>query len=195
MSALPEKKKYTPEEYLALEEQAEFRSEYENGSIVAMAGGSFNHVQITSNVARSLGNQLSGRCSVLPADMKVQVEKRGKFYYPDITIVCGKPQFHQNRTDTITNPQILIEVLSKSTEAKDRTEKFWSYQLLDSFQEYILVSQDEAAVEQFVRQADGSWRYLAVIGEESVLRLTTVEAELDLREVYQSVDFETEENL
>jgi len=195
MTGLTERKKYTPEEYLALEEQAEFRSEYENGAIVAMAGGSFNHVQITSNVTRTLGNQLSGKCSVLPTDMKVWVEKRGKFYYPDITIVCGKPQFHQNRTDTIINPNILVEVLSKSTEAKDRTEKFWSYQLVDSFQEYVLVSQDKAAIEQFVRQADGSWRYLAVIGEESVLRLMTVEAELNLREVYQSIDFETEENL
>lgn len=195
MTALTERKKYTPEEYLILEDQAEYRSEYENGAIVAMAGGSFNHVQITSNVTRSMGNQLSGMCSVLPTDMKVWVEKRGKFYYPDITIICGKPQFHLNRTDTITNPQILIEVLSKSTEAKDRTEKFWSYQLLDSFQEYILVSQDKAAVEQFVRQADGGWRYLAVIGEESVLRLTTVKAALNLTEVYQAVDFELEEIL
>jgi len=195
MTALPQKKKFTPEEYLVLEERAEFRSEYENGEIITMAGGSFNHVQITSNIVRSLGNQLSGKYSVLPTDMKVWVEKREKFYYPDITIVCGKPQFHQNRTNTITNPQILIEVLSKSTEAKDRTGKFWSYQLLDSFQEYILVSQDKAAVEQFVRQADGSWRYLAVIGEESVLRLMTVEAELNLKEVYQAVDFETEEDL
>lgn len=195
MTALTERKKYTPEEYLALEDKAEFRSEYENGAIVAMAGGSFNHVQITSNVTRTLGNQLSGKCSVLPTDMKVWVEKRGKFYYPDITIVCGKPQFHQSRTDTIINPDILVEVLSKSTEAKDRTEKFWSYQLIDSFQEYVLVSQDKAAIEQFVRQADGSWRYLAVIGEESVLRLMMVEAELNLREVYQAVDFETEENL
>jgi Uma2 family endonuclease len=195
MPALIERKKYTPEEYLALEDEAEFRSEYENGAIVAMASGSFNHVQITSNVTRALGNQLSGKCSVLPTDMKVWVEKRGKFYYPDITIVCGEQQFHQSRTDTITNPNILVEVLSKSTEAKDRTEKFWSYQLIDSFQEYVLVSQDKAAIEQFVRQADGSWRYLAVIGEESVLRLMTVEAELNLKEVYQSIDFETEENL
>lgn len=195
MSALTKRKKYTPEEYLALEEKAEFRSEYENGEIVAMAGGSLNHTQITFNVAKALDRQIAGKCRILPTEMKVWVQKRGKFYYPDITIVCGKPQFHQNRTDTIVNPQILVEVLSKSTEAKDRTEKFWSYQLLDSFQEYILVSQDKTAVEQFVRQADGSWRYLAVIGEESVLRLMTVEAELNLQEVYQAVDFEIEENL
>lgn len=195
MSVLVKQKTYTPEEYLALEEKAEFRSEYENGEIVAMAGGSFNHIQITSNVTRSLGNQLGDKCGVLPTDMKVWVAKRGKYYYPDITIVCDKPQFHQNRTDTITNPQILVEVLSKSTEAKDRTEKFWSYQLLDSFQEYILVSQDKIAVEQFVRQTDGSWRYLAAIGEESVLRLVTVEAELDLKEVYRTIDLSLEEHL
>lgn len=195
MSALTKRKNYTPEEYLALEEQAEFRSEYKNGEIAAMSGGSFYHVQIISNAARSLGNQIGDRCSVLPSDMKVWVEKRGKFYYPDITILCAEPVFYRNRTDTITNPQILIEVLSKSTEANDRTEKFWSYQMLDSLQEYILISQDKAAVEQFVRQPDGSWRYLAVIGKESVLRLTTVEAELDLTEVYRKINFEREENL
>ncbi len=195
MSALTKTKKYTPEEYLALEEAAEFRSEYESGEIVAMSGGSFYHVQIISNAARSLGNQLGDKCSVLPTDMKIWVEKRRKFYYPDITILCARPEFYRNRTDTITNPQILIEVLSKSTEAKDRTEKFWSYQLLESLHEYILISQDKAAVEQFVRQADGGWRYLAAIGQESVLRLTTVKAELDLTEVYRKIDFEREENL
>jgi len=195
MTALSEQKKYTPEKYLALEERAEYRSEYENGAIVAMAGSSLNHTQITFNVAKALDRQLAGKCRTLPTEIKVWIQKCGKFYYPDITIICGKPQFHQNRTDTITNPQILVEVLSKSTEAKDRTEKFWSYQLLDSFQEYILVSQDKAAVEQFVRQEDDGWRYLAVIGEESVLRLTTVEAELNLQEVYQTIDFEIEENL
>ena len=195
MSALTEQKQYTPEDYLSLEEQAEFRSEYENGKIIAMAGGSLSHTQITFNVAKALDRQIAAKCRTLPTEIKVWVPKRGKFYYPDITIVCGKPHFYQNRTDTIVNPQILIEVLSKSTEAKDRTEKFWSYQLLDSFQEYILISQHRAAVEQFVRQADDSWRYLAAIGEKSVLRLTTVEAELNLKEVYQSIDFELEENL
>lgn len=195
MSALTKTKKYTPEEYLALEEKAEFRSEYENGEIAAMAGGSINHTQITFNTAKVLDRQLDGKCRILPTEMKVWVEKRGKFYYPDITIVCAKPQFHVNRTDTITNPLVLIEVLSKSTEAKDRTEKFWSYQLLDSFQEYILISQDKTAIEQFVRQADGGWRYLAVIGLESVLQMTTVEAALDLNEVYRTVDFSLEENL
>lgn len=195
MSALTQTKKYTPEEYLALEEKAECRSEYENGEIVAMAGGSLNHAQITFNVAKALDRQLAGKCRTLPTEMKVWVEKRGKFYYPGVTIVCSKPQFHQNRTDTLTNPNVLVEVLSNSTEAKDRTEKFWSYQLLDSFDEYILVSQDKAAIEQFVRQADGSWRYLAIIGLESVLRLTTVEATLDLTEVYQTIDFNLKENL
>ena len=132
---------------------------------------------------------------MLPIDIKVWVEKRGKFYYPDVTIVCDQPQFHLNRTDTIVNPLVLVEVLSKSTEAKDRTEKFWSYQWLDSFQEYILVSQDKAAIEQFARQADGGWRYLAFVGLGSVIKLTTVEAELNLDEVYQLIDFSLEENL
>ncbi len=105
------------------------------------------------------------------------------------------PHFYKNRRDTIDNPRLIIEVLSKSTEAKDRTEKFWSYQMLDSLQECILVSQDKAAIDQFVRQADGSWRYLAIMGLESALQLTTVESRLDLDEVYQTVDFSLEENL
>ena len=195
MTALPKNKIYSPEEYLASEEKADYRSEYENGEVVAMAGGSITHTQITFNIAKALDRQLFGKCRILPTEMKVWVEKRGKFYYPDVTIVCDKPQFHLNRTDTIVNPLVLVEVLSRSTEAKDRTEKFWSYQLLDSFQEYILVSQDKAAIEQFVRQTDGSWRYSAVIGLGNAIKLTTVEAELNLDEIYQLIDFSLEENL
>ena len=195
MAALTQTKKYTPEEYLALEDKAEYRSEYENGEVIAMAGSSLDHFQITFNVAKSLDRQLAGRCRVLQTEIKVWVENRGKFYYPDVAVVCEKLLFRENRNDTIVNPLLIVEVLSDSTAAKDRAEKFWSYQLLESFQEYILVSQDKAAIEQFVRQPDGSWRYLAMIGTDSVLKLTTVEAELDLNEVYQLVNIEVTENL
>src|SRR4028118_1045644 len=109
MTTLPQKKKYTPAEFLALEEKAETKSEYWNGAIVAMAGGSLNHIQITFNAAKALDRQIAGKCRTLPTEIKVCVQKRGEFYYPDITIVCGKPQFCQNRNDTIINPQILIK--------------------------------------------------------------------------------------
>lgn len=189
MSAQPEKKKYTPEEYLALEEQAEFRSEYENGEIVAMSGGSFKHSQITNNTARFIGNKIAENYDSLLSGIKVWVQTIGKFYYPDVTILCGEPNFYQQRNDTITNPILLIEVLSKSTEARDRGEKFFAYQTLESVREYILISQDKPTVEQFIKQADGSWKYLAIIGLESSVRFESINVELTLNEIYQRVVF------
>lgn len=195
MSALTEQKKYTPEEYLALEEKAEFRSEYENGEIVAMAGGTLNHIRITSNVSRLIGNKALENCESLPNEMKIWVKALDKFYYPDVTVLCNKPQFFERRTDAITNPVLIIEVLSGSTEARDRGEKFFAYQTLESLHEYVLVSQDKALVEQFIKQADGSWKYLATIGLESVVKLESVNIELTLKEIYYRVDFRIEKNL
>jgi Uma2 family endonuclease len=184
---------YTPEEYLALEEKAEYRSEYNNGVIVAMAGGSLNHQQIIANFTEFLGAKIRRNgCRVLPTEMKVQVEAVNKFYYPDVTVICEKPEFFNERDDTITNPKLLIEVLSNSTEAKDRGEKFFAYQTLESFQEYVLVSQDKHLVETFTEQTDGSWRYLATIGLESKVYLESVKAEISMQEIYDLVEFERE---
>lgn len=182
-------RKYTPEEYLALEDAAEFRSEYENGEIVAMAGGSLNHSQITNNIARFVGNKISENCSSLSSEVKVWVESIGKFYYPDALVFCDEPNFHLERTDTIINPVLIVEVLSDSTEAKDRGEKFFAYQTLESLQEYVLVSQNRAVVEQFIKQSDGSWKYLATIGLESSVKLESIDVELSLQEVYQKITF------
>lgn len=195
MSALSQTKKYTPEEYLALEEKAGFRSEYDDGVIVAMAGSSLNHQQITANLTVFLDSKIRQKgCRVLPTEMKIRVESVSKFYYPDVTIVCERPAFYRKRNDTITNPKLLIEVLSESTEARDRGEKFFAYQTLELMQEYVLVSQDKFLVETFAKQADGSWRYPATIGLESKVFLASVEAELSLAEIYDLVEFE-EENL
>ena len=188
MSALTKKKKYTPEEYLALEEKAEFRSEFDNGEIVAMAGGSITHIRITSNISRTIGNRVTENCESLATDMKVWVESVSKFYYPDVTVLCGKPNFYEKRNDTITNPILIVEVLSDSTEAKDRGEKFFAYQTLTSLQEYVLVSQDKAVVEHFVRQNDGSWKYQATIGLKSTVKLESIEVELTLEEIYKRVE-------
>lgn len=193
MSALPQKKIYTPEEYLALEERAEFRSEYESGEIVAIAGGSFKHGRITNNTARFLGNKVAEDCTVLSSEMKVWVKAIEKFYYPDVLAICGEPIFRGKRTDTIINPILIVEVLSESTEAKDRGEKFFAYQTLESLREYVLVSQTRATVEQFIKQADGSWKYLATIELESSAKLESIGVELTLREIYQKVDFAPEE--
>lgn len=186
-------KYYTPEEYLAMEEKAEFRSEYDNGIITAMAGGSLNHQQITANFTEFLGAKIRKKgCRALPSEMKIWIESIEKFYYPDVTIVCEKPEFYKQRNDTIENPKLLVEVLSKSTEAKDRGEKFFAYQTLETLQEYVLVSQDKYLIETFTKQSDGSWRYLATIGLNSKVYFKSVDIELSLEDIYDLVEFEEE---
>ncbi|HXH70414.1 MAG TPA: Uma2 family endonuclease [Pyrinomonadaceae bacterium] len=194
MTAQPEKKKYTPSEYLALEEKAETKSEYWNGEIVAMSGAKIDHQQITMNISRVLGNKLYGKCRVFASEMKVWVKKRNKFFYPDITIIRDKPNFYKNRRDTIDNPKIIIEVLSKSTASFDRAEKFLSYQTLVSLEEYVLISQERAAVEQYIKREDGNWIFQATIGLESSVKFTSIKTALSLQEIYDLVEFE-EENI
>lgn len=194
MSALPKQKKYTPEEYLALEEKAEFRSEYDNGEIVAMAGGSLNHARIISNIDRAFADKISENCESITTEIKIRVENYRKFYYPDVFIFCGKPEFYQKRNDTITNPILIVEVLSDSTEAKDRGEKMLAYRTLESLQEYVLVSQTKPIVEQFIKKTDGNWIHKATIGLKSIVKFESIGIELSLEEIYQRVEF-TEENL
>ena len=179
----------TPDEYLAGERLSESRSEYLNGVVCAMTGASANHIQIVGNLTIELGTQLRARdCRVFPIDMKVRLPDSRKFFYPDVTIVCGELQFHDNRRDIILNPVLIIEVLSESTEAFDRGAKFQAYQTLDSLKEYVLVAQDRPVVEQFVRQADGKWTYTSVTGLEGSLSLPSVECTLNLSAVYDKVD-------
>lgn len=194
MTALPQKKKYTPAEYLALEEKAETKSEYWNGEIVAMSGAAINHQQIVANISRILGNKVYGKCRVFPSEMKVWIKKRAKFFYPDITVICDNPEFYKKRRDTIVNPKLIIEVLSKSTASFDKAEKFLSYQTLDSLEEYVLVSQEKTLVEQYVKREDGNWVYQATIEIESSVTFPSVKATLSLNEIYDLVEFE-EENL
>lgn len=181
----------SPEEYLAFEREAEYKSEYLDGVTYAMTGASLDHVQIVGNIAHELSGQLNARpCRVLSNDIKVRMPDSRKFFYPDVTVLCEKPQFHDERTDIILNPLLIIEVLSKSTEAFDRGAKFQAYQSLASLQEYLLVAQDKPAVEQYVRRPDGSWTYRAVIGLESSLPLPSVECTLGLGGVYHQVDWD-----
>jgi Uma2 family endonuclease len=191
MALKAKKKRYhTPEKYLALEEKAEFRSEFDDGEIVAMAGGSLNHARVVRNIDRAFGRRLKAECESFTADVKVWVQSYQKFYYPDVLVICGKPKFYEKRNDTIENPKLLVEVLSKSTEAKDRGEKFFAYQKLESVEEYVLVSQDKHLVEKFTKQNDGSWKYLATIGIESEVYFESVEETLKLSEIYDLVEFE-----
>lgn len=194
MTALPKKKKYTPEEYLALEETAEYKSEYIDGSIFKMAGGTEAHNDITLNVAAQLRTKLRGKCKTFANDMKVWVAEVATFFYPDVTVVCGERKFHKGRRDIVENPTLLVEVLSKSTQDYDKNDKFFTYQNIESFQEYVLISQNRPAVQQYIRQPDGTWKYKATIGLNSEVTFESVETKVLLQDIYDLVEFE-EENL
>jgi Uma2 family endonuclease len=178
----------SPEEYLALERQAEYKSEYFEGVVYAMSGASFKHNVIVANLVIELGQQLRGRpCRALPSGIKIRMPESRKFFYPEVSVVCGEPQFHDQRNDVLLNPILIIEVLSESTAAFDRGDKFQAYQQIESLKEYLLVSQDKSVVEHYVRQTREVWNYTAIVGLESSLYLPSIECTLRLEAVYDKV--------
>lgn len=188
MSAEPHRR-VAIEDYLAAERKAETKSEYLDGEIFAMSGASREHNLIVVNVVASLHGQLKGRaCETYAGDMRVHVPGTGLYTYPDVTVVCGDPQLEDAELDTLLNPILLIEVLSPSTEGYDRGKKFAHYRTLESFREYVLVSQEEVRVEIFTRQDDGHW----LLSEEAVrlevtVPLASIGCELRLADVYDRV--------
>ena len=180
----------TPEEYLAAERLSETRGEYLDGDVHPMTGGTANHIRIVSNITTELNTQLRGRqCDVFPVDMKVRLPDLQKFFYPDVTVVCGELQYHDERRDIILNPLLVVEVLSKSTEAFDRGAKFQAYRTIESLKEYLLVEQNTPLVEQYVRQEDGKWALSTAAGLGSTLTLPSIGCTLNLGAVYDKVDF------
>jgi Uma2 family endonuclease len=180
----------TEEEYLAFERASETKHEFLNGRVYAMAGATEPHIVIVGSTFFRLYGQLLGRpCRVYANDMRIKVVASGLYTYPDIAVVCGDRHFADNRRDTITNPTVLIEVLSPSTESYDRTTKWEHYQTLESLQEYLLIKQDTPRVEQYARQDDGSWRYTATLGLEAAVDLPSIGCTLRLAEIYENVAF------
>jgi Uma2 family endonuclease len=184
----------TAEEYLALERASETRSEYLEGQMVAMPGGSYEHSLIAANLIQAIGRQLRGRpCRVLSGDMRVLVSATGLYTYADVVVLCGKPALADKHYDTLTNPTVLIEVLSSSTEAYDRGEKFQQYITLESLRECLLISQDRPNVEQFIRQDDREhWLFTAVTDPTASIVLPSIGCQLAMVEIYDQVRFETE---
>jgi Uma2 family endonuclease len=186
---LPKRQEYlTAEEYLFQERLSETRHEFFNGEIFAMAGASRRHNQIVSNLTRILGNQLADRpCSVYSSDMKVKIQKLNKYAYPDVLIVCEQQQFEDENEDVLLNPAVIIEVLSDSTEAYDRGDKFLHYQGIPSLAEYLLVSQKTCQIEKFMRQADDTWVYSQSDQINAEIDLRRVDCSLKLQDVYAKV--------
>jgi Uma2 family endonuclease len=182
--------KVTEAEYLVLERKAEFKSEFFDGEMFAMAGGSLRHSLIATNLAGEFRNLLKGhRCLPFNSDLRVKVEATGLFTYPDLSVVCGEPQFADVQPDTITNPTVIVEVLSDSTEAYDRGKKFEHYRRIATLREYLLVGTREPRIEQFLRQVDGGWLMRDAAGTGAQIELPSLEVTLQLAEVYNRVEF------
>ncbi len=180
----------SPDEYLERERRAEYKSEYFAGEIVAMAGAKRKHNLVTTNTSISLGTQLRDKpCELYSNGMRVQADGEKQYSYPDVVVVCGEPQFRDGREDTLLNPTVILEVLSPSTEAWDRGEKFLRSRQIASLMEYVLISQNERRVEQFTKQPDGSW-HLTETTEDGAVRLESVGCTLALDDIYNKVKLE-----
>ena len=178
---------HTPEEYLALERRAEFRSEYVDGRIVAMTGAAKPHNTIAGNLYMSLrGRFRGGTCNVYMSDMRVRIGDGHRYTYPDVVAACGE-RFADGVMDTLTNPALIVEVHSPSTEAYDRGDKFWSDRAIDSLREYVLVAQDRVRVDRFVRHGE-FWTLSTIDDIDAELELTSVGCVVPLREIYENVE-------
>src|SRR2546421_764668 len=178
----------SPEEYLRLERQSEYKNEYLNGEIFAMSGASRKHNLITGNIGSEFNQQLRGKpCEAYMSDMRVKVTATGLYTYPDVVVVCGEPKFEDEHLDTLLNPTVLVEVLSKSTERYDRIAKSSYYRTLDSLAEHLLVAQDEIRLEQYSRQPDGQRLLLDYRSFDDIAELKSIGCSLALRDVYDKV--------
>jgi Uma2 family endonuclease len=188
--ATASKRFISPQEYLALERRADFKSEYLRGEMFAMSGARFEHTRIKDNVAREAGNQLKGGpCQELTSDMRVKVSITGLYTYPDVVIVCDQPEFEDDVRDTLLNPRAVVEVLSESTEKYDRGGKFGHYRQVASLQEYVLIAQDRPLIERFVRQSDGSWLLTVFDDLSQDFEFASVSVRIPLAEIYRGVTF------
>lgn len=186
--SLKPKTGYTPEEYLAIERKAEFKSEYFNGEMFAMTGASRKHNLISLNVAAGLHDQLKKTsCEVYTNDMRVKVSLTGLYTYPDIVIVCDTPQFEDSEIDTLLNPLVIIEVLSPSTECYDRGKKFENYRAIQSLTEYLMISQNRPYSEHYTRQSDNTWLLREIIDMDGLIQMASVRCELKMEAIYAKV--------
>ena len=201
-ASAPRRAIYNIEEYLAMERISEVRHEYVDGDVRAMAGESGAHADISVNLVREVSAQLRGTaCRTRSKDTKVLSgpkpkhprSKEALFSYPDLVVICGEPQYHDEHTDVILNPSVIIEVLSQSTESFDRGEKFHRYQVWNpTLTDYLLVSQNASIIEHYSRQRDGSWSCQTYHGLDRSFTIESIGCELRLADVYDRISFESE---
>ena len=187
-----EKRRYSVKEYLELELGAAERHEYDHGEILAMSGGSDTRSFIIANVIREFGNSLKGKpCSVADGNLRVRNIHEPRYVYPDASVICGERQYDPEDTHrhTVINPKVIVEVLSPTTEAYDRGDKFEYYQGIASVEEYVLISQDRPSAQTFLRQPDGTWSMMGVNGLDAMLRVRSLKIEIPLAEIYYRITF------
>ncbi len=185
-----EDKKYTLEEYLALEELAEYKSEFWDGTIVAMAGGKPNHNKIANSVGRVVENELDKKnknCSTFNSDQKVYIPKFNHGVYPDCMVICGDEELHEKSTAMVTNPSLIFEVLSKSTKDYDKSEKFEGYRSLPSFREYVIVWQTIPKIQSWYKEAEDLWRISSAFGLDKTIHLYSIDCTIALKDIYRRV--------
>ena len=187
---LTQKRYYTPEEYLELEATADYKSEYIQGEIIPMAGASINHNRISLNLSSGLNFAFRDKnYEVFMSDMRLWIPQRLIYTYPDIMIIADEPEFFNNRLDTITNPQVTIEVLSNSTKGYDREDKFEAYRTIPAFQEYLLIDQNRIYVEQFSKTGKKRWNLCEYDEEDEKISFETLPFEIYLQDLYNKVKF------
>lgn len=179
-------------EYLDLERRSEIRHEYIAGRVFAMSGASRRHNLIAGNLYALLWSQLRGRqCEAYMSNMRVTVGPTGMYTYPNIVALCGEPRFEDEHVDTLLNPSVIIEVLSETTEAYDRGEKFAHYRRLETLREYVLVAQDKVRVEHYQREGE-QWVLSEISDPRGTLRLAALDSSVDVGAIYEKVDFAAE---
>ena len=183
------KTRYSPERYLELERTCDERNEYFDGEIFAMGGASARHVLIVTNVAGELRTQLRERaCTVFSTDLRVRVSDEGLYTYPDVVVICGRPAYSDDFRDMVANPQVIVEVLSKTTKNYDRGEKFEQYRRIASFVECVLIAQDRLHVEHYTKQADGTWVLFETNDPGGAIELSSLGCRLPLSEIYAKTE-------
>ncbi|MEH2408995.1 Uma2 family endonuclease [Nostoc sp.] len=181
---------YTPEEYLEIEEKAEYKSEYRNGEIVPMTGGTTNHNKIALNLAASLKIALRRKnYDVYIGDVRLWIPRYRQHTYPDVMVIEGQPIYTGTSTTTVMNPMLIAEVLSKSTKNYDQGDKFLYYRSIPEFKEYILIDQYHYHVMQYVKTAESQWSFTEFEHESATLSLQTVDFKIELRDLYEQVNF------
>ena len=187
-------KRYSVEEYLAIEAESESRNEYRDGEIVPMAGGLPNHNRVTLNVASVLNFAFKGKpCEVFSVDQRLSIPKKRIYTYPDVMVIQGQLELQSGRKDTVMNPLLIVEVLSKSTADYDRQEKFRAYRSIPSFQEYVLIDQYSQHIEQYVKVGAKKWNLQEYDETDTVLKLVTIDLEIAIADIYDKVEFAIEE--